>query len=198
MSTVLDAKVLRHRDLHAVDVVAVPDWLQHPVREAQEDGLLEAHLPQEVIDPVQLRLIHVLVKVLGQLVCGRAIVAEGLLDHNPSGFGQPGFGEALDDRREQERRDLEIEDGCCGAGDRLTHALVGGRVAEVALHIGKPRRQTLEHLLVELLASGDDGLARALDELVDRPVVHRHTDDREREQLALLQPVQRTKRHHPR
>jgi hypothetical protein len=99
----------------------------------------------------------------------------------PHGFRKP-----LDDGREEDRWDLETEDRRCGAVDRLTHALVGGRVAEVALHVGKPRREPLEDLLIELLAGGDDGLPRALDELVHRPVVHRHTDDRERKQFALL------------
>ena len=51
---VLDAEVLGHRDLHARDVVAVPDRLDHRVREAQVEELVGAHLPEEVVDPVEL------------------------------------------------------------------------------------------------------------------------------------------------
>ena len=66
VAAVLDAEVLGHRDLDALHVIAVPDRLQHPVREAQEDDLLEAHLPEVVIDPVELGLVDVLVQLLGQ------------------------------------------------------------------------------------------------------------------------------------
>ena len=94
VAAIVDAEVLRQRDLDALDVVAVPDGLQHPVGEAQVEDLLEAHLPEVVIDPVQLRLVHVLVELLGQRSGGAAIVAERLLDHNPGGVRQPGFAQA--------------------------------------------------------------------------------------------------------
>ena len=106
---ILDAEVLRQRDLHALDVVAVPHRLQHPIAEAQKQDLLETHLPEVMIDPVQLGLIHILVKLLGQRGGGGAIVAERLLDHHTRGVSQPGLRKPLDDGREQERRDLEIE-----------------------------------------------------------------------------------------
>ena len=54
VSAVLHPEVLRHRDLHARDVVAVPDRLDHRVRKAQIQKLVGAHLPEEVVDPVQL------------------------------------------------------------------------------------------------------------------------------------------------
>ncbi len=53
---VLDAEALGHRDLHAGDVVAVPDRLDHRVGEAQVEELVGPHLPEEVVDPVELRL----------------------------------------------------------------------------------------------------------------------------------------------
>ena len=56
MAAVLDPEGLRHRDLHGCDVTAVPDRLQHRVGEAQVEELLEAHLAEEVVDPVQTRL----------------------------------------------------------------------------------------------------------------------------------------------
>ena len=39
-------------------------------------------------------------------------------------FVRPGLGQALHDRPEQERRDLEVEDGRCEPADRLADALV--------------------------------------------------------------------------
>ncbi len=65
-------------------------------------------------------------------------MAERLLDDDARVRRQPGLGQALDDRAEQERRDLEVEDRLLGALDRLGDPLVGGGIAEVALR----RRRT--------------------------------------------------------
>ena len=132
----------------------------------------------------------------GERARGLEVVAERLLDDDAGVLRQPGLGEPLDDPAEQEGRDLEVEDRRLGALDRVADAVVGRGVAEVALDVGEPRGETLEHLLVELLAGADDRLARPLDELLDRPVVDRHADDRAVEQPAALQPVQRAERHH--
>ena len=196
VAAILDAEVLRHRDLDALDVVAIPDRLEDPVREPEEEDLLEAHLPQVVVDAEDLRLVDVLVELLGERARGLAVVAERLFDDDPGVRRQAGLGEPLDDPAEEERRDLEVEDRALRAGDRGGDALVGGRVAEVPLHVGEPLGEALEHRLVELLARADDRVACALHELVDRPVVDGDPDDRALEQPALLEPVQRVERHH--
>ncbi len=54
VTAVLDAEGLGHRDLHARDVVAVPDRLDHRVGEAQVQKLVGAHLAEEMVDPIQL------------------------------------------------------------------------------------------------------------------------------------------------
>ena len=97
------------------DVVPVPDRLEHRVREAQVEDLLEAHLPEVVVDPVELGLVDVLVQLVGERAGRVAVVAERLLDDDARVLGQPGVGEALDDAAEQERRDLEVEDRVLGA-----------------------------------------------------------------------------------
>ncbi len=160
------------------------------------EDLLEAHLPEVVVDPVELRLVDVLVQLGGELVGGGEIVPERLLDDDARGLRQAGLGEPLDDPAEEERRDLEVEDRQLGAVDRLADALVGRGVAEIARDVLQARREALEDRLVELLAGADDRLARPLDELVHRPVVDRHADHRAVEQPALLEPVQRAERHH--
>ena len=66
VAAILDAEVLRHRDLHARDVVPAPDRLEHGVREPEVDDLLQAHLPEVVVDAVELGLVDVLVKLCGQ------------------------------------------------------------------------------------------------------------------------------------
>ncbi len=193
---IVDAEVLGHRDLHAVDPVPVPDRLQHRVREAQVEDLLEAHLPEVVVDAVELRLVDVLVQLVGERARRLEVVPEGLLDHEPGALGEPRVGEPRDDLAEQERRDLEVEDGVLGAADGLRDAAVRGVVAEVALDVREALREAREDRLVERLAGADDGVAGPRAQAVDRPVVDRDPDDRAAEQAALLEPVQRVERHH--
>ena len=105
-----DVEGLGHRDLHGGDELPVPDRLEHRVGEAQVEDVLDRHLPQEVVDPVQLRLVDERVQ-LGVERPGRLeIVPERLLDDDAGSLGQTGAGQPLDDGAEQERRDLEVED----------------------------------------------------------------------------------------
>ena len=98
----------------------------------------------------------------GQRARRLAVVAERLLDDDPRVRRQAGLREPLDDPPEQERRDLQIEDRAPRAGDRGADSLVGGRVAEITLHVREPRGEAREHRLVELLAGADDRVARTL------------------------------------
>jgi hypothetical protein len=50
----LHPEALSHRDLDAFHVMPIPDWLEHRVGESQIEDLPQAHLPEEVVDPVQL------------------------------------------------------------------------------------------------------------------------------------------------
>jgi hypothetical protein len=54
MPTVLDAEVLGHRDLHVLQEVPAPERLKDRVREPEVKDLLEAHLPQVVVDAEEL------------------------------------------------------------------------------------------------------------------------------------------------
>ena len=123
---VLDAEALGHRDLHGGDVVAVPHRLEHRVGEPQVEDLVESHLPEEVVDPVDLRLVQVLVQVGGELAGGLQVVAERLLHRYPLSVGhQPGLRQALDHGREQRRRDLQVEGGVLVLAERFGDALIG-------------------------------------------------------------------------
>ena len=124
------------------------------------------------------------------------VVAERLLDDD-SRIGRDARPcQAADDRAEERRRDLEVEDGALRVLDRFRDLGVRGVVGEVSVMVGKPLREPREHLLVELLARSDDRLACTLDELLERPVVERDADDRAVEEPSLLESVQRVERHH--
>ena len=189
VAAVLDPEALGHGDLDALDVVAVPERLEHPVREARVEDLLESHLPQEVVDSAQLRLVDVLVQLVGQRAGGCQVMAERLLHHDPCAAGQPGPGESAHHHAEERRWDLQVEHGVTGPVDRLRDALVGAFVGEVALHVGEPLGEPGERIGVQLLAEGDDGVVRALHEPLLRPVVDRNTDDGALQQTPDLEPV---------
>jgi len=51
LASTLDAEALGHRDLHALDVVPVPDRLEEGVSEPEDEKVLHRVLPQVVVDP---------------------------------------------------------------------------------------------------------------------------------------------------
>jgi hypothetical protein len=196
VAAVLHPEVLRHRDLDRGEEVAAPDGLEHRVREPEMQDLDEAHLPEVVVDPVELRLVDVLVDVVRKRARRFAIVPEGLLDHDPGRSGQPRLVEPLDHRAEQERWDLQVEDRRSGLGDHVGDVLVGLGIAEVARDVGEPSGETFEDCLVQRLARARDRRPGPFLQIVDGPVVDRHPHDRTVEQTSTLQPVQGAERHH--
>ena len=92
------------------------------------EDLVEPHLPEVVVDAEQLGLVDVLVQLRSERSSRLEIVSERLLDDDPRVRGQPCIAELLHHLSEQEWRDLEIEDGRVGIGDRRADPLVGGRV----------------------------------------------------------------------
>ncbi len=193
---VLDAEVLGHRDLDIRDVVAIPDRLDHRVREAQIQQLVGAHLPEEVVDPVQLRLVDRLVDFRRERARGLEVVAERLLDDHARGLCQVRVLQLLDHRPEQERGNLQVEDRAARVADGGRQALVRGLVGEVAADVGQARGEALEDLEVERLATPFDTRARVLAQVLERPVVARDADDRAVQEAALLQAVERVEGHH--
>src|SRR5215213_11784923 len=83
--------------LHALDVVPVPDRLEHRVREAEVEDLLETHLSEVVVDPKELRLVDVLVQLLGKRPRRGHVMTKRLLDDDARTLGQSGVGESLDE-----------------------------------------------------------------------------------------------------
>ena len=135
-------------------------------------------------------------KLVGKLGRGGPVMAERLLDHDAGVLCQSGLRQALDDRAEEERRDLEIEDWTLGAVYRRGDVLVRSRVREVAGDVREPVGEALEDLRIELLAGAFDRVAGALLELVDGPVVNGHADDRTVDQAPPFEAVERHEGHH--
>ena len=105
---VVDAEGLGDVDLHVVDVVAVPDRLEHAVGEAQRDQVLHRLAAEEVVDPEHAILRHDAVHEGVELARAVEVDAERLLQHEARAVGQPGGPERRDRVTERVRRDREV------------------------------------------------------------------------------------------
>lgn len=77
----LDPDRLRHRDLHVVDAVPVPQGLEDRVREPEGEQVLDGLLAQVVVNPVDLSFVEVGMDSRVELSGGREVQPERLLDH---------------------------------------------------------------------------------------------------------------------
>ena len=104
-----EADILGHGDLHAVDVVAVPNRLVERVGEAQGQNVLHRLFAQVVVDAEHRLLGEDAVDDLIEFDGAFQVVAEGLLDHHPAPLmlfrgGQTGLLKLLAHDRERLRR----------------------------------------------------------------------------------------------
>ena len=201
-----DADVLGHRDLHVVDVVGVPDRLEHVVGEPHRQDVLHRLLAEVVVDAEDRPGGEDVGEGLVELARGLEVVAERLLDHDASPLVGPLLGETVlleltDDVAEEARRDREVERHVAAGAAQLVELLDGAAellegvvVVEVAGHEAEALGQLLPHLLAErrtrvLL----DRVVHDLREVLVRPVAPGEADEAEagRQQAAVGEVVDR-------
>ncbi len=190
-------EVLRHGDLHRLDVVAVPDRFDDGVGETQVEQLFQAHLAEEMVHPVDVLLVKVLVQVRSQRPGRGEVVPERLLHHDARVVAQAGVGQVAHHPGEQVRRDLQVEQRPVRALDHRTQPVVGVGIGEVAGHIGHPAGQSLERVRVDLFAGVLDRVTRMLAQVVGAPVLRGNANNGAVQQPAPLQPVQGSESHLP-
>ena len=78
-----DAEFLRHRDLHVLDVGAVPDRLDERVGKPEVEQVLHRLLAEEVIDAVDGVFVEHLVQRAVDRLRARQVPAERLFDDDP-------------------------------------------------------------------------------------------------------------------
>ena len=83
LAAALDADRLGHGDLHVVDVASVPQRLEDPVAEAEDQQVPDGLLAEVVVDAVDLRLAEDLADLAVELLGRLEVVAERLLDDDP-------------------------------------------------------------------------------------------------------------------
>ena len=109
-----DADVLGHGDLHMVDVVRVPQRLEHRVGESQRQQVLHRFLAEVVVDPEDGAGGEDLAEDVVEFLGAGQVVPERLLHHNPPpgalrALGQAAALELLGDGREELRRDAQVK-----------------------------------------------------------------------------------------
>ena len=157
-----DGERFRDRDLHMVDMVAIPDRLEQSVGEAQHHDVLHRLLAEIMVDAENLVFFENAEQLLIERARGGEIGAERLLDDDaPPGAvvfaRQAGFAEMAADRGKARRRRRQIKQPVAfraalalDAGKLLADLLVGRVVVGIALDIGDAAEQALDHALVDV------------------------------------------------
>ena len=161
-AAVLDADRLRHRDLHVVDVAAVPEWLEDPVAEPEDEQVADRLLAQVVVDAVDLRFAEDLADLAIEPLRGIEVVPERLLDDDPPPAAvvplviEPDPTELGHDLRELRRLRREVVQAVA-AGTLLLVDVVEarredvetGRIGEVAAVVADPLAERAPDGLVD-------------------------------------------------
>ena len=79
-----DAEPFIDGDLDMIDVIAIPDRLEHAVGEAQHQDVLHRLLAEIMIDPVDLVLVDQFQQFAVQRLGRGEVGAERLFDHQPA------------------------------------------------------------------------------------------------------------------
>ncbi len=148
----LDTHSFGRRDLHVVDMVAVPERLEDAVRKSQHQNVLDRFLAEEMIDPIDLVFGQHLEDLRVECLRRCEVVPERFFDdHPPPRFlrllGQPGVAELGDHRTKEPVGDGQIEQH------------VGGIV--VLLPLGQPPLEISEGLRLSKVSAH---VVHALDE----------------------------------
>src|SRR5258705_3387427 len=141
----LDPHGLRHRDLHLIHVAVVPERLEDPVPQAEDQDVLDGLFDKIVVDPQDLALGEDRVDQRVQLARGFEVVAEGFLDDDPL----PGRGALLPDGAPRETGGPDVPDQGLvrgGRGGEIENPV--SRDAALLLDLGEELSQRAEGVVI--------------------------------------------------
>ena len=188
----LDANALGHGDLHAVDVVAVPDRLEQRVAEAEIEQVLHRLLAEVVIDTEDVHLGKYGKERPVERLRGGQVTTERLLRHDAATSGAAGATELLDHGRRQTRRNGEVVQGPLRRAQLATQEIERRRVLVVAVHIAEQGRKLVEGGAVDAAVLLQAVLGSCF-QLVEVPACFGHADDRHVQMTALHHRLERRK-----
>ena len=186
-----DAEALGHGDLHALDVVAVPDRLEKRVREAEVQQILHRFFAEIVIDAEDARLGEGLMQRAVEGLCRGEVVAEGFFDDDPCVFRAARLRQSGGDGSKQRRWNGEIVQRPRSVTQRLPQVVERCRVLVVAGDVLQIGGKLSERLFVNP-AVFVQTVAGPRPKVIEVPGPG-HADDRDIEVTTLDHRLQRRK-----
>src|SRR6267142_6421206 len=86
-SSALNSEVFRHGNLHALDLIAVPERLQQRVLEAEENHIMHRPLAQIMIDAEDVLLVEIAKQNLVKRLRRCEVVTKGFFNDDTSAVG---------------------------------------------------------------------------------------------------------------
>src|SRR5271157_562433 len=137
----LDSEILCHRDLHALDMLAIPERIQERIREAKEHYIVDRPLPEIVVDAEDRRLVEGSQKDSIEPPRRGQVRSEGLFDDNARILGTARFAELFHHQSEENGWNGEVVRRALRRGELFAKRLIGGGVLVVAVHIAQQTAQ---------------------------------------------------------
>src|SRR5262245_633081 len=94
-------EILRHGDLHTLDLIAVPERLEERIREAEEHHVMDWSFSQIMIDAKDVLFVESTEQNLVKPLRRGKVVAEGLFDDDAGAVGTIRFGQLFHDKSKQ-------------------------------------------------------------------------------------------------
>ena len=193
---------LRIRDLHMIDIAAVPDGLEDGVVEAEHHDVLHRLFAQVVIDAINLVFRQHRFDVPVQGLRRVQIVPERLFDDHPPPasaglLGQSRLAQLLNDRGKELWRRGQVEEivrlsavFLVYAGELRRQSGIRGRIAEFAAQVVEPIAEPLKFFGAAVPGIQEAGHLVA--KLIASQIVEGHTHDRKSlgKQLGFHQVIQ--------
>ena len=186
----LDPKIFGQGDLHALDVVSVPEGLQEGVREPEEQHVVHRPLAEVMVDAKDPSLVEARQQRTVERLRRNEVATERLFDDDATAIGPARSGQLFHDEPEQCGWDGEVVRRALGGAELPANGLERRRISVIAVDVAQHSAQRVERHGVKpavLLHA----VARAGTELVDGPPGLRHADDRHVEMAALRHRLQR-------
>src|SRR5208282_1762317 len=188
----LDAEILRHSDLHALDVVAVPERLHEGVGEAEDDHVVYRTLPQVMINSENRGFIELPEKDLIQMSRGLQIVTERLLNDDAGVGRAAAMRQLFEHRFEHGGRDGKIVRRPLRRFQLPAQRLERFGILVVSIHVAEQAGELFERGLVHATVFLEAIVSPRL-QLLQVPPSLGNADDRYIEMTALYHCLQRGK-----
>src|SRR4029077_10502197 len=190
-ASALNSKVLRHSNLYALDLIAVPERFQNRILEADEDHVVHRPFSQVMIDAEDVLLIEGAEKNPIKLLRRDKVVTEGFFNDNASAVGTVCLGQLFHNQPEQRGRDGEVVRRPLRGAELLSDRLKSRRVLIVTINIAQQTAELFESRGIDTSPVFLDTVARPRPELVDVPTGLSYADNRNVEVTPFQHRLQR-------